>query len=714
MSTRGSRWRIGVDTGGTFTDLVAVCDDGRTLLRKVSSTPSEPSAAVLSAFDTAGRDEHEALDRFVLGTTIATNAVIQRKGAPVILLTTAGFEDVLYIQRIDRPGAYDLQWVKSVPFALRRNTLGVKERILADGSVYLPLEEAELDRAVARVADLMHKLPDASIAICLLFAYLNSSHERRLADVLRANFPDVPISISSEVAPIWREYERSSTTVMDAYVHSVVDSFVDGLRDGLAERRSADRAALLKSNGGQVPLDSATDRPVDFVLSGLSGGMIGGHFWARQLGTQKAVTLDMGGTSADVGVVIDGQLQFSSTYEVEWGVPVAIPIIDVTTIGAGGSSIATVDPGGMLRVGPESAGADPGPAAYGKGGREATVTDANLVIGRLDPADYLGGELTLDVQRSRAAVQVIADRLGLGLEDAAEAIIAVSVENMAGAVRLVTVDRGHDYRDFDLVAFGGAGALHAAEIASRLGIRRVIIPPAPGLVSAFGALIADERIDRRMTLVQRLDREDGELSAALMALAQDVARELALQTGRDAEEVEVHTYVSCRYVGQNYEQEIRTYTGRLDKSFEFAIPVELEDDDLVGRLLRGFHEAHERSYGYSMRDQRVESVYLGATALIPSSPALLQPYDGRPAVRKGQLYAGGKGWESARFIERNGLRVGDRISGPAVVIETTSTTYIPNGFEAEVDATYCLLLTRRGDLRDAQESAPPLNEGGDR
>jgi N-methylhydantoinase A len=412
--------------------------------------------------------------------------------------------------------------------------------------------------------------------------------------------------------------------------------------------------------------------------------------------TARAVTLDMGGTSADVGVVVDGQLQFSGRYEVEWGIPITVPIIDVTTIGAGGSSIATIDYGGLLRVGPESAGADPGPACYGKGGSRPTITDANVVLGRLDPSFFLGGELLLDADLAAKAIASIGEPLGLSLEAAAEAVIAVSVENMAGAVRLVTVDRGHDYREFDLIAFGGAGPLHAAQIADSMGMRRAVVPPAPGLVSAFGAVIADERLDRRTTLVRRLDRETDEIARTLSALARSMVDELAEQTGRPRDSVIVHTFVSCRYVGQNYEQEIRTYKGHVDKTFELAVPVNPGRDDFLTDLAAAFHHAHESSYGYSMQDQAIESVYLGATALIPGDPVPLQPYDGEGERRTRQICAGGR-WLDAEIVDRSLLRPGDTLAGPAVIVEPTSTTYVPERFTGEVDADHCLLLTKHPD-----------------
>jgi N-methylhydantoinase A len=690
-------WRIGVDTGGTFTDLVAVAPSGEIRLRKVSSTPERPSTAVFEALERTGLELATAIDYFVLGTTIATNAVIQRAGARTLFLTTAGFEDILYIQRIDRKGLYDLQWVKARPYSLRHDTIGVRERVLADGSIRTPLSDEEVARVVGLVGEKLAEDAGTAIAISLLFAYVDPVHERRVAEAIRGAFPSAPVSVSHEVAPIWREYERSSTTVMDAYVKPIVARFAGGLEQGLGERRISGWHALMRSNGGQVPISHAAERPSEMVLSGLAGGMIAGNHWARATGSGRAVTLDMGGTSADVGVVVDGHLRFSGLFEVEWGVPVALPVIDVTTIGAGGSSIASLDYGGLLRVGPESAGAAPGPACYGLGGTKPTITDSNLLIGRLDAGYFLGGELPLDVEAARGAIEPLASQLGLTTEDAADAIISVSIENMAGAVRLVTVDRGFDYRDFDLVAFGGAGPLHAAEIARRMGMRRVIVPPSPGLVSAFGAVIADERVDRRATVVRRLDRPEAtDVARELGRLAEQVAAELASQRREDGTPMTILTHVACRYLGQNYEQEVRMYQGHVDRTFELAVAIAPDAPDFVARLARAFHDSHREAYGYDLPDQPIQSVYLGATALVSSPPVAVVPYrdaDGRGAAGVVRRVLAGPGrWVDARVVRRDALPIGARIDGPAIIEEPDSTTYLPPDFGAEVHPTWCLIL----------------------
>ena len=691
-------WRIGVDTGGTFTDLVAVGPGGEVRLQKVASTPAEPARATFDALKRSQVDPRGEVDSFIMGTTIATNALIQRRGAPTVLITTAGFEDVLYIQRIDRQGLYDLQWVKAEPYVPRDRVVGVSERILADGSVRTPLTTEELARVAEEVCRITADDRAPAVAVSLLFSYVNPAHEQAVATALEGALPGLPVSISSEVAPIWREYERSNTTAMDAYVKPIVSDFAGDLVKELEAVEMGGWHGLLRSNGGHVAIPDATAKPVEIVLSGLAAGMIAGAHFAGAVDTAKAVTLDMGGTSADVGVVVDGELQFSGLFEVEFGLPLALPILDVTTIGAGGGSIASIDSGGLLKVGPESAGAEPGPACYGLGGEAPTVTDANVVMGRLNPGYFLGGRMNLDADRARRAIDPLADRLGLTPEDTAEAIVSVSIENMDGAMRLVTVDRGLDYREFDLVAYGGAGPLHAAEIARRMGMNRVIVPPNPGLVSAYGTVIADQRVDRRITLVRRLDHaESEELPGALGRLADETVAELRSQLRRPDAPVEVTTYVACRYLGQNYEQEIRTEFGHVDRSFELAVPIGPEASDFVARLADGYHTTHMATYGYEMRDQPIQSVYLGATALSEAPEVLIRPYagggDGTARATRRVLAATGQ-WTDALIVNRDTLAPGETLDGPAVIEEADSTTWVPPGFGATVHESQCLIIAR--------------------
>ena len=457
---------LGIDTGGTFTDLVALGADGSVRVAKAPSTPDAPLGALLSVLDKAAVPG-AAIERIVHGTTVATNTVLQRRGAEVLYVATAGFEDIPFIQRINRKSEYDLHWLKPRPLVKRRNCLAVAERIDAQGQVVVPLEAAAMEQLAAQVAERGAE----AIAVCLLFSYLNPAHELELGAFLQQRFPSIPVSLSHRVAPMWREYERSSTTVADAYLKPLLSGYCPSIGAALRERSVNGPCSLLKSDGGTTGLAQAPERPVELLLSGLAGGVIGGAHFAREAGFEQAITLDMGGTSCDVGLLLDGEPQFTTDYEIEWGLPVAIPVIEVRTLGAGGGSIARIDKGGMLAVGPESAGARPGPGCYGAGGEAATVTDANLVLGRLNPDFFLGGELQLHPERAAAVIDPLARSLGLRREAAARAIVDLADENMTNAIRLLTIERGIDPRDFVLVAFGGAGPLHAAAIAAKLGIR---------------------------------------------------------------------------------------------------------------------------------------------------------------------------------------------------------------------------------------------------
>jgi len=657
-------FRVGVDTGGTFTDLVLVDEGtGERGTAKVPSTTDDPARAVFAALEQAGCEAHE-IACFVLGTTIATNCLLERKGQRTLYLTTAGFEDVPFIQRIDRKSLFDLQWRKSAPYVRRSDCLGVAERVAHDGEVRVELEDFEIERLVDEVSARASAEGGVAVAINLLFAFVRPEHEQRLAVALRAALPSVAVSCSHEVAPIWREYERGNTVIVDAYLRRLTGRFAERLDEGLTEVGLRCPRFLLKSNGGQIPIAQASRQAVSFVLSGLAGGLIAGKHFAEAAGRPDVITLDMGGTSADVGVVVGGAIRTAAQFELEWGLPIAVPVVDLTTIGAGGSSIAGFDQGGLLEVGPESAGADPGPAAYGKGGTEATVTDANLVLGRLNPDYFLGGAVPLDAELARRAVERIATRLGCDVETAAHAIVDVACENMANAIRLLCADRGLDCRGFDLMAFGGAGPLHAGALARRIGLERVLVPPSPGVASAFGAQAADLRVDRRLTCVLRSDTATGsELREALSRIAAEAVDELRAEGGTGTETTLVVT-ASARYLGQNFEQEV-------------VVPLDV-DGDLVGVLVERFHRQHEAVYEYRLTGAVVELVHLNATAIERRAPAptpTLAPGGASPVdVRQISFETGS--WVETPIYRRASVGAGSSIAGPAVVEETDSTTIV--------------------------------------
>jgi N-methylhydantoinase A len=654
--------RVGVDTGGTFTDLVALARDGtRRAQAKVPSTPADPAAAVLAALERAGIDG-EDVELVVLGTTIGTNALLERRGATVAYLTTEGFEDVPFIGRGNRPHHYDLTWVKPRPLIEPWQSIGVPERIDANGAVARPLDARPALDALARLVE--HDGVDA-VAVNLLFSYVNGEHERRLAQLVRERFPGLPVSLSHEVAPVWREFERGVTTIADAYLKPVLGAFVDDLRARLREHGVSGACALLLSNGGTRLAEHAARAPVQLLLSGLAGGVIAGRHFGAAAG-EDLITLDMGGTSCDVAVVSDGRYRLGSTYEVEFGVPLAFPAIELTTIGAGGGSVARVDRAGLLRVGPHSAGAEPGPACYGRGGTEPTVTDADAALGRLSPDRPLAGAIPVDAGAALAALGRLGASLGLSARDAALATVEVADATMGSAIALQTVEVGIDPRRHALVAFGGAGPLHAGAIARRLGIPRVLVPPHPGLCSAFGALAADLRSDQVATVHQVGDGVDAEALDRRLARMRALALEELVAEGL-ADRPSVASRLALRYAGQNYEHEVEVEDARLT-------PAALAD------AFARFESRHDELYGYQLAGEAIEVVSVAVTATGRSGVAPPGPparNGAGPWTRRKVTFADGE--HETAVIPRGALAPGDTLEGPAVLEEHDSTTLLHPG-----------------------------------
>jgi N-methylhydantoinase A len=586
-----------------------------------------------------------------------TNAVLERRGARICLLTTVGFEDVPYIQRRNRRYAFDLHWQKPKPLVRRRHCIGVAERIDAVGGIVEALTDDECVRVVAAVRRLVDEDAVEAVAVCLLFSYVNDAHERLLADCLAAELPDLPVSLSSSVSPIWREYERVSTVLADAYVKPIASQYLQSLSRRLETRFGRFPIVVLKSNGGAGSPESVAGAPALAVISGLAGGVVGGGYFSDIVGEPACITFDMGGTSTDVGLLRDGQVGQLTDYEIEWGLPLVTPAVDVRVIGAGGGSIAHVDPGGLLRVGPESAGAVPGPACYGRGGREPTVTDANLVLGRLNPDYFLGGELTLDRAAAEDALRGLADPTGQDLPALAAAIIGIANENMANAIRLVTIERGIDPREYTLLAFGGAGPLHACEVADAVGIRRIVVPPHPGLCSALGAAIASPRIDRVWSVGLRSPEVD---QAGLRKQFEGVVEELRDRLVTDGLRGEplVALSIACRYYLQNYEHEI---------------PLPELNPGFLDRVCTAFHALHREVYGYAFDDEPVEVVNCKVTV----------------SERGG---AGGGHRLASEVLERAGIT--GPATGPLVIEEPDSTVYVADGWSVRLGPAGCLVLDR--------------------
>jgi N-methylhydantoinase A len=663
--------RIAIDTGGTFTDCVWM-DGGRIRMLKVFSTPDDPSRAIAEALEKIGRRESLILFH---GTTVGTNTLLQRKGARVALVTTAGFEDVIEIGRQARPKLYDFFFDLVEPLAPADLRFWVDERVSSDGEVLRGPSPPHLRDLKNRVRE---KNPEA-IAISLLFSFANPENEALVA----AELEDlgVPLSISHQILPEFREYERTSTVVVNAYLQPVMQRYLESLEarvqawSGMRDRGT--RIFVMQSSGGITALASAVREPVRTVLSGPAGGVVGAVATARRSGCERIISFDMGGTSTDVALV-DGEIRGSHQAEIA-GLPVGVPMLDIHTVGAGGGSIARFDAAGALRVGPQSAGADPGPICYGRG-TQPTVTDANLILGRLHPHRFLGGDFTLDLQRTRRVVSVWLkkERCELSLEEFAAGVIRVVNAAMEKAVRVVSIERGYDPREFVLVAFGGAGGLHACELAAALHIPRVIVPARPGALSAFGILVSDVVKDYSRTVLLRtlnelpMKRLNDEFGNLLRRVQKDFRSE-----GWEGR-IRHHRSVDVRYRGQGYELNI-PYTSR---------------------LLAAFRREHERRYGYSYPAREIELVTLRLRAVVKSPQSSLTGARAERAKRNHfeaeptSVFFDGKRI-TATIYDRDSLRLGQQYSGPAVVTEYSATTVVPPSAQFWTDRTGNMIIRTR-------------------
>ena len=670
--------RVAVDVGGTFTDVMLTDLAGdRIAVAKVLTTPEDRGVGVLAgihvAFDANQLDIKTARE-VVHGSTTGTNALIERTGATVGFLTTEGFRDILEIGRVQRPteGLYDISVDRPPPLVPRHRCLTVRERITAEISILEPLDENGVRAAAAR----FRELGVEAVAVCFLSSYLNPVHEQRAAEILAAELPDCPVSISSQLSPEYREYERASTAVINAYLTPVMGAYLDSLEQRIADEIGDVPLFVIQANGGSTSVENARARAVTTVNSGPAGGVVAAAYYGRLRNRDKIVSVDMGGTSFDIGLIEDGvsKVTTEGTFQ---GMPVKIPIVDLHIIGAGGGSIAWIDPGGALNVGPRSAGAAPGPACYGQGGREPTVTDANLVLGRLNPDYFNGGRMNLDVDAACAAVDGVAGRLGLGLEETALGIIKVVNANMAKGIASVTIQRGIDVRDFSLFSFGGAGGAHAVDLARELTMIEAIIPPMPGTFSALGLLVTEMRHDYVTALggvtTERADM--AELQAAYVAMEAEGVAELAGQ-GFGGDQIRLARFADLKVVGQTY---------------ELSLPVAgTIDSDGLARLVAAFGALYRERYAFFFEGDPIELVNLRVSALGVNAPIELptgddagsDPTRGQKGTRP--VYFEGAGFIDAAIYERDRLGAGMVIPGPSVIEEETSSTVIPPETAAEV------------------------------
>jgi N-methylhydantoinase A/oxoprolinase/acetone carboxylase beta subunit len=683
---------VGVDIGGTFTDFMLYdTESGGVHVHKVPSTPTRPEQAMVSGLSelcaAAGVVPADVTGVFH-GTTVATNAVLEHDGAVAGMITTRGFRDIVHIGRHQRPLHYsvlqDIPW-QAQPFVRRRHRKVVTERIVPPtGEVLAPLDEEEVREAARELRDEGVE----AVAVCFLFSYLNPEHERRAAAIVREEMPDAFVTTSADIFPQFREFERFTTATMSAFVGPMTSNYLDRLAFALASQGVEGELHVMMSSGGVASVRTAAERPVTMLLSGPAAGILGGQWAGALVDRRRLITFDMGGTSADIGIVTeDGVSEASARDTWVGGYPLLVPMLDVHAIGAGGGSIAYVDEGGAFRVGPRSAGAVPGPAAYGQGGREPTITDAHVVLGRIDPDRFLGGRMKLHRDAAVRAVEKLANRLGLGLLETAEGILTIANSNMARAIRSRTIEKGHDPREFALVAFGGAGPLHAADVADALEIPEVLVPPHPGITSAGGLLTSDLKYDQMRTVFQLQGGVDaGRLNRELDGLEAELRGWLD-RDGIRNEEVEVIRALDCRYVGQGYE-----------------LRVTLADGPFTEAALEQFHVLHEREYGSAYGDP-IEIVNARVT-VIGRRPALDAPpvasgSFGRALVGENDGVFRVDGSLQAlptRFYDRNLLPLDETLAGPVVVFHPDTTTVVPPGWNARTDASGNLILTKGGAL----------------
>lgn len=660
--------RVGVDTGGTFTDFV-FWQNGRLEVFKLPSTPSDPSLAIRQGLEQVAAQTGVKLKSIevVHGTTVGTNALLQRRGARAALITTKGFEDVLAIGRQARPELYNLNAVRPPPLVPDELRFGLRERVSATGDVLVRLDEKELAALVGRLKELKVE----AIAICLLFSFVHPQHEEQIARAVSSL--NLPVSVSHLILPEYREFERTSTVAINAYLQPMMGSYLRRLETNTPHLR------VMQSSGGSISASGAAAEPVRTILSGPAGGVVGALRTARAAGFEKIITFDMGGTSTDVALCERDGVRTTNEAVVA-GLPVAVPVMDIHTVGAGGGSIAKVDEGGSLRVGPESAGAEPGPACYGRG-LLPTVTDAHVVLGHFGGGGLLGGEFVLNEARAQKAIQALADQLSKAAQrkvtavEAAQGVLSVANTNMERALRRISVERGYDPRDFALLPFGGAGGLHAVELARALRIPRVILPNAAGALSAIGVLAADVVKSQSRTLMLEVgDGTDKKLDQAFRELER-TARAILRREGFPAAKQRHGRSLALRYKGQSFELEIK---------------------QTIGNIAAHFHRAHIERYGYAQPENIVEVVSarlrsLGIVQKLPTSQTRAFQMQSAKPVKQVTAHIDGKKC-SAAIYERKDLQAGMQMRAPAIVTEYSSTTLIPPGARVEVDVFGNLII----------------------
>ena len=672
-------WLLGSDIGGTFTDLFLYHPDTKkTSIFKVPSTPEDPSVGLLDGV--AAQLETEKLhtgdlNRFVHGTTVATNALLEHKGAPTGLITTKGFRDLIEIARQRRPSLYDLFFDKAESLIPRHLRLEVTERCDCTGRVLIPLDMAAVESAIDRLKDANVK----AIAVCFLYAFMNPAHEIAVVDRIKKQFPEAYVCASSQVLPEWREYERVSTTAANAYLGPAIKNYMDHLQKRTREMGISAEPRIMQSNGGIMSISAAAERSAYTLFSGPSAGVIGGHYIAGQAGFRNIITFDMGGTSTDVSLGENGSPKHTTENEI-CGVPLRVPMIDIHTVGAGGGSVAWIDSGGLMKVGPQSMGAHPGPACYALGGEEPTVTDMNVVLGRLNPEYLLGGRMRIQQELSHRAIEKkLSGPLGLTVEEATAGILTIVNTNMMLATRLVSIQRGYDPRDFVMVAFGGAGPLHASAVAKELNIGRVLVPPSPGLICALGLLVADTRADYVLTRKLPVGEADFDEINDVFANLEQRAHAWLDQERIAPDKMAFQRSIDMRYSKQNYELSVPAMKG-------------VWDEDSVSEIARRFHEVHEKAYGYAASDEPIHFINFRVTAIgMIDRPSIRPGFSQHPGASlekpktREVFFQECDGFVACPVLDRLSLSPHQRQEGPAIIEQDDATTVVLPGQTAETD-----------------------------
>jgi N-methylhydantoinase A len=668
---------LGIDIGGTFTDFLVIDEFGKTIMEKVASTKTAPYEAIAEGLSRLNLKAN-SLSQINYGTTIATNTLLERSGTRTGLITTKGFRDIIEMQRWHRQYLYDLHQSRPRSLIERKDRVTVEERITSDGKVIFPIVESQVVEAIKKLV----QQGVGSIAVCLINAYKNPEHENKIKEIAQLSFPELPISISSEICPIIREFERTIVTAINAYTQPIFKSHLDSLYLELRQDGFMGDFGVIQSNGGTISVDVAKAEPVRTVLSGPAGGVIGASFIGQQIDEPNLITLDMGGTSSDVSIVLNGQPVFSKEEEIEWNIPISLPMISVKTIGAGGGSMAWVDAGDVLKVGPQSAGSNPGPACYGNGGVEPTLTDAQLLLGRLTETGLLGGRIPLDKSLATKTFKQIEDQMELKLIDVAAGVIRIANQRMIEAIKLVTIDRGSDPRDFALFAFGGAGPLHASEIARELGIGKIVIPPSPGVLSALGLAVADIKTSQITSVNMSFDKLEFESLVHEFKILENKASNLLDSHSVPSKKMSFLRSADIRYENQSY---------------DLSVPLDNCFKDGLESWAESFQESHKKNFHFSMPDAipflvNIEVTGVGKKTKPQMNSRKTKSSEIKAISTRKVYFVESGGFLKSSVYNRENLSSGDNFYGPAIIDQFDTTTLIPPKSSFKIDSLQNIII----------------------